>query len=205
MNDDAAPPRDANAESPANFLPAHNWGWFMFRGVLALILGILAILFPFSALVVFALVFAAFAFADGVMSLISGIRGATRKEHRWGALIFSGLVGIAVGVLYVIWPLLSTISYALVTLALLAAWAVLNGVFQVGAAIRLRKQITGEWLLGLSGLLSLLLGLAILAITMLVPGASILSVAWVIGAYALLAGITLIVLALRLRRTKPAA
>ena len=182
-------------------LPARNWGWFMLRGMLALILGVLALLFPFSALVAFALLFAAFAFADGVVSLISGIRGAGSREQRWGALIFSGIVGIAVGVLYVVWPMVSTISYALVTLALLSVWAVLSGVFQIGAAIRLRRQIRGEWLLGLSGLLSVLLGLAIVAITILVPGASIVSVGWIIGIWALIVGIAFVSLALRLRRT----
>jgi uncharacterized membrane protein HdeD (DUF308 family) len=183
----------------------HNWSWFMFRGVLALILGVLALLFPVSALIVFALVFAAFAFADGVIALISGIRGARERRERWGALVFSGLVGISIGILYVIWPMLSTISYALVTLALLAVWAVLTGVFQLSAAIRLRKQIKGEWLLGLSGLLAVLLGLAVVAITMVVPGASIISVGWIIGLWALISGFALVFLALRLRSAVKAA
>jgi uncharacterized membrane protein HdeD (DUF308 family) len=181
-------------------LPAQNWGWFLFRGILALVLGVLAILFPFSAVIVFALVFAAFAFVDGIVLLISGIRGVTHHGEHWGALIVAGLIGIAVGVIYVLWPMLSTISYALVTLALLAAWALSTGVFQIAAAIRLRKEIEGEWLLVLSGALSVILGLAILAFMWWVPGASIVSVGWVIGVYALINGFALVMLALRLRK-----
>lgn len=188
------------AEKRPDWLPAHNWGWFMFRGVLAIILGILALLFPFRTLVVFALVFAAYAFVDGIITLISGIRGAREKRERWGVLVLSGLIGIAVGILYLVWPMLSTISYAIVTLALLAGWAFFNGVLQIVAAVRLRKQISGEWLLGLSGFLSVLLGLAIVAITMFVPGASIISVGWIIGIWALFSGLGLVFLALRLRR-----
>lgn len=181
-------------------LPAHNWGWFLFRGILALVLGVLAVIFPFSAVVVFALVFAAFAFIDGIVLLVSGIRGATHHSEHWGALIVAGLIGIAVGVIYLLWPMLSTITYAFVTLALLAAWAVSTGALQIAAAIRLRREIEGEWLMALTGIISLILGIAILAFMWWVPGASIVSVGWVIGAYALVNGFALVMLALRLRR-----
>ena len=76
-------------------VPAHNWGWFMLRGVLALLLGIAAVIFPLSALFAFTMVFAAFAFVDGIASLISGIRGARVRGHRWGALVARGVVEAA--------------------------------------------------------------------------------------------------------------
>lgn len=183
----------------ARSLAAHNWGWFLFRGILALALGVLALIFPLRALAVFALVFAAFAFVDGIVMVISGVRGAASHRENWWALILAGLIGIGVGVLYLIWPMLSTISYALVTLTLLAIWALFTGIFQISAAIRLRKEIEGEWLMVLTGLLSILLGLAIVAVTWLVPGASIVSVGWIIGVYALLAGFALIALGIRLK------
>jgi len=177
-----------------------NWGWMLARGILALILGVLAIVFPASALYAFTLVFAAFLFVDGAFSLASVIRGATRKEDRWWAYVFRGAAGILVGVLFVLMPFVMTIGYAFATLVLLAAWSVTAGILEIAAAIRLRKEIKGEWLLGLSGALSILLGLGVMILFALFPVASILSVAWMIGVYAIAAGIVLIVQALRLKR-----
>ena len=183
-------------------LPAHNWGWFLFRGIIALILGLLAIFFPFSALTAFALLFALFAFVDGISLLVSGIAGATRHRERWWGLVIAGLVGIAVGVIYIAWPALSTISYALVFLVMVAIWAIVNGLGQIEAAIRLRREIEGEWLLAVAGTFSILLGVAILVVTATVPGASLISVGLIIGFWALLAGVALIALGFRLRGHK---
>lgn len=140
---------------------SRNWKWFVVRGILALILGAVAFLFPVSALFTFTMVFAAYAGADGVFSVIAGIRGATLKKERWWAFALRGLIGLAVAAVFVLMPFAATISYALATLGLLSAWAILTGMLEVIAAIRLRKVIEGEWLLGLSGLLSILLALAV--------------------------------------------
>jgi len=188
-------------EIPRN-LPAHNWGWFLFRGIIALILGLLAIFLPFSALTAFALLFALFAFVDGVSLLVSGIVGATRHRERWWGLVIAGLVGIAVGVIYIAWPALSTIGYAFVFLVMVAIWAIVNGLGQIEAAIRLRREIEGEWLLAVAGTFSILLGVAILVVTATVPGASLISVGLIIGFWALLAGVALIALGFRLRGHK---
>jgi uncharacterized membrane protein HdeD (DUF308 family) len=188
-------------EIPRN-LPAHNWGWFLFRGIVALILGLLAIFFPFSALTAFAFLFALFAFVDGVSLLVSGIAGATRHRERWWGLVIAGLMGIAVGVIYIAWPALSTISYAFVFLVMVAIWAIVNGLGQIEAAIRLRREIEGEWLLAVAGTFSILLGVAILVVTATVPGASLISVGLIIGFWALLAGVALIALGFRLRGHK---
>ena len=183
-------------------LPAHNWGWFLFRGIIALALGLLAIFFPFSALTAFAFLFALFAFVDGISLLVSGLAGAASHRERWWGLVVSGLVGIAVGVIYIAWPGLSTVSYGFVFLVMIALWAIVNGIGQIGAAIRLRREIRGEWLLAVAGVFSILLGVAILAVTATVPGASLLSVGLIIGFYALLAAVALIALAFRLRGHK---
>jgi len=195
-------PHPSFAGETPRVLPAHNWGWFLFRGLVALALGILAILFPFSAITAFAFLFALFAFVDGVGLVISGIAGATRHSERWWGLVIAGLIGIAVGVIYIAWPGLSTISYALVLLVIIAVWAIANGIGQISAAVRLRKEIEGEWLLATAGIFSILLGLAILYVTGAVPGASILSVGWIIGFYALFAAAALIALAFRLKHKK---
>lgn len=181
-------------------LPRENWGWFLARGLLLIVLGILALLLPGPALFAFATVFAAFCFVNGVMTLASGVRGARSREHRWWALVLSGMAGIVVGTMFVLFPLLFTFAYGLATVLLIAAWAMATGGLEVSAAIRLRKEIKGEWLLALSGVLSVLLGFAIVVLAAMTPGLSALSVAWLIGIYAVIAGVALTVLSLRLRK-----
>ena len=178
----------------------HNWGWFVVRGILALTLGVVAFLFPVSALFAFTMVFAAYAGADGLLSTIAGVRGATRKEERWWTLILRGIIGLAVAVLFLAVPFEANASYALATLSVLSAWAILTGVLEIAAAIRLRKEIEGEWLLALSGVLSLLLGIAVPVALYMNPPATILSVAWAIAIYAVIAGVVLIGYGLRLRQ-----
>ncbi len=177
-----------------------NWRWLLFRGALAICVGIIALLFPLGALFAFTLVFAAWSGADGILSLIAGIRGAVHATTRWWALVLRGIVGILVAVIVALVPDFATLGYAIVTLAIIAMWALVTGVLEIAAAIRLRKAIRGEWLLALSGFLSITLGLAISWLAMTDPRASIISVAWVIGVYALLAGLLMVVFALRLRR-----
>lgn len=180
-------------------LISRNWGWFLFRGILALILGILAIAFPFGAAFLFTAIFAAYVFIDGIFSLISGIQGARESRQRWISLVLSGLVGIALGIVFIAWPGASTTAYALVNVLLIAAWAVVTGVLQIVAAIRLRKVIEGEWLLGISGGLAMLLGVAVFIFALSDPRVSIVAIGWMIGLYAILVGIVLVVLAFKLR------
>ncbi len=196
----ASPFSTGSAYARGSALLRRNWGWIVFRGVLALLLGVVTILFPLNALLAFTLVFAAYAGADGILSLIAGVRGATKKEDRWWAMVLRGVIGIAAAVAVALMPELATLSYALVTLGVLIAWAFLTGAFEIAAAIRLRKEIKGEWLLGISGALSILLGVWVWAMLWLYPIASILSVAWVIVAWAFFAGFTLISLGFRLKR-----
>ena len=180
-------------------LPVHNWGWFMLRGVLALLLGVGAIVFPGSAVFAFTMVFAAYCFLDGIASLVAGMRGAREPGHRWGALIFSGIVGILIGILFLLMPLVATVTYSFIVMLMLAAWAILTGTLEIIAAVRLRKEIEGEWLLGLSGAISVLLGIAVIALVLPYPAASILSAAWLIAFFAFGTGIVLVTQALRLR------
>lgn len=192
---------DVNASAERPFV-ARAWGWFLVRGIIALILGVLAIAFPFKVAVVFTALFAAFAFVDGIFSIISGIQGAREKHQRWISLVLSGIVGVVIGVLFLIWPRASTVAYALVNVLLVASWAAITGAFQLAAAIRMRKEIEGEWLLGLSGALSVALGIGVFIFAMINPGASILAVGWMIGIYALIFGAVLMLLALKLRNVR---
>jgi len=185
---------------PEPVLTTHHPDWFILRGVLALALGVAAFLFPANALFAFTLLFAAYAGADGILSLIAGVRRASRKEKRWWGALLRGVVGIACAVIFVILPGLAVVSYALVTLGTVIAWALLTGAFEIAAAIRLRKEIEGECLMGLSGALSILLGLGVWAFLWLHPVATILSVGTMIAVWALFAGGVLIALGLRLRK-----
>lgn len=185
-------------------LVAQNWKWMMVRGVLALALGIAALLFPAGALFAFTMLFAAFAGVDGIASLIAGIQGAAHKEDRWIALVLRGVLGLVAAGLFVALPLEFTVSYALATLVLVAAWAIAVGLLEIVAAVRLRKEIRGEVLLALSGTITVGLGVAILVLLYLQPIASILSVAWLIGAWALLGGGLQMSLPWRLRASRQA-
>lgn len=162
-----------------------NWWTLALRGVAALAFGVLAFLWPGLTLAALILLWAVFALADGVMAVIAGGRG-----HWWSLLIF-GFVAIAAGVFALARPRLT----ALALLAVIAAWAILRGIFEIAAAIRLRRELTGEWLLMASGLLSIAVGVLLV----MFPRAGLLTIVWLIGAYAFAAGVLLLVLAFRLR------
>lgn len=180
-------------ESVRTFTPASPW--IALRGVVAIALGVTTFLFPLHALFTFTMVFAAFALVDGLTSLLAGIR---HRTHRW-AMILSGLVGVATAVLFVLMPLLMTVTYALIAPVLLAGWAVATGVLEIVAATQRSTSGKRNWLLGISGMLSVLLGLLVIGVLVRDPVATILTTAWLIGAYALAAGVVLIVLAFHLR------
>ena len=192
------------ATATAHHLPLHNWAWFVVRGVMALLLGVIALMAPGLTLFVFALVFAAYSFFDGVSQAIAGVRGAKHHTERYGALIFYGIVGMAIGVLFVIWPLVSTLVYAFMMIVLIGFWAVVTGIFELAAAMRLRKQIAGEWLLALSGAASVLLGAALLVMAVVETGLTIVAVSWIIAFYAFVSGISLVALGVRMRAPKNA-
>ena len=167
---------------------AHNWWTLVLRGLAAVIFGILAYVWPDITFTVLVLLFGAYALWDGVFAVIGAFR--TEGERRW-VLVLEGLVGIAAGLVTFFWPGAATLAI----LTIMAAWAIVTGVFEIIGAIRLRKEIEGEWFLLLSGLLSVLFGIALV----IWPVAGLVAVTWMIGAYAIVFGILLIVLGFRLR------
>jgi len=169
---------------------AHNWGWVLLRGLLAVVFGVIAFFEPQSAFAALVLLFGAYAFVDGVFALIALFRGAG-KDRFW-VLVLEAVVGIGIGILTIAHPA----TTALVLLYYVGIWAILTGVFELMAAIRLRKEITGEFWLGLAGVLSIAFGILLFV----VPGSAALALTIWIGAYAFIFGIMLILLAFRLRR-----
>jgi uncharacterized membrane protein HdeD (DUF308 family) len=166
---------------------AANWWALALRGLVAVLFGLLTFFLPGITLVTLVLLFGAYALVDGVFNVIAFFRVAS---HQW-ALLVEGVVGILAGLLTFAWPAIT----ALALLYLIAFWAILTGIFEVVAGIRLRKTIANEWLLLLMGFLSLSFGLLIL----FAPGAGALAIILWIGAYALVFGIFLLALAFRLR------
>ena len=128
------------------------------------------------------------------LSLIAVFAGTGRPSPRWW-LIVVGLAGIGVGVLTFLWPGLTTI----LLIYFIGAWSIVHGIFEIVGAIQLRKEIDNEWWLMLAGLLSVIFGVLVFAF----PGAGALALIWYIGAYAIVFGILLVALALRLRRHRP--
>jgi len=168
---------------------ARNWWLVVLRGVLSILFGLIAFFMPGITLAALVVVFGAWAFVDGIFAIVSAVSGQGGRP--WWGLVLRGFAGIVAGVLAFLWPGIT----AIVLLFVIAAWAIVGGVFEIVAAIRLRKQIEGEWLLGIAGALSVLFGILLL----LNPGAGALAVLWMIGAYAIVFGIINIVLGFRLR------
>ncbi|HTS81231.1 MAG TPA: HdeD family acid-resistance protein [Myxococcaceae bacterium] len=169
---------------------AHNWGWIALRGALAIVFGVVALAWPASAFTAIVLIFGAYAFVDGVFALIALFRGAA-KDRFW-VMVLEAVVGIGIGILTIARPA----ATALALLYYVGIWSILTGVFEVVAAVRLRKEITGEFWLGLAGVLSIAFGILLFV----VPVAAALALTIWIGVYALLFGVTLLLLAFRLRR-----
>jgi uncharacterized membrane protein HdeD (DUF308 family) len=169
---------------------ALSWWALALRGAAAILFGILALIFPPSAVAALILLFGAWALLDGVFTLMAAAR-APRAGKRWGSLAFQGAVSVLAGLVAFFWTGLT----ALALVMLIGAWSIIIGAAEIAAAVRLRRQIEGEWLLGLSGVLSVLFGILLL----IAPGAGMVALAIWIGAYAIALGVLLVALALRLR------
>jgi len=170
---------------------ASRWGYVVFRGVIAVLFGLIAFSRPGGMALSMVLVFGCFAFAGGIATVVAAARGGRAGEPRWGSLLLEGLLAIAIGVAAVLWPAAVALSFVWV----IGAWALISGGLEIATAIRLRKIIEHEWALGLTGLLSIAFGL----LMFYRPIAGGLAVVWWLGAYALFTGILMIVVGFRLR------
>jgi uncharacterized membrane protein HdeD (DUF308 family) len=167
-----------------------NWWALGLRALAAILLGIIALALPGPTLAAIVIVFGIYAITDGVLAIIAAIRGIRRKE-RWGAMLFEGIIGIVAGAIALVWPGIGALALTF----LVAGWALATGALEIAAAIRLRKIMTGEWLLMIAGILSIVLGVLVAAF----PGVGALTLVWWLGAYALAYGVISLVLALRVR------
>ncbi len=165
-----------------------NWWVIALRGVFAIAFGILAFLWPGIALATLILLFGIYALADGICAVVTAVTHKIGIQRWW--TFFAGIVSIIAGILAFTWPGIT----ALVLLYLIAAWAVVTGIFEILAAIELRKELSHEWLLILTGIVSVAFGVLVTAN----PGAGALSIIWLISIYAVILGVLLVVLGFRL-------
>ncbi|HSD55073.1 MAG TPA: HdeD family acid-resistance protein [Burkholderiales bacterium] len=169
---------------------SRNWWLLLLRGIIAILFGVLTYFQPGISLATLVLLFGAFAFADGVIEVWQAV-SARKERENWWVLLLGGLLGIGVGVLTLVHPGVT----ALALLFYIAIWAVATGVLEIVAAIRLRKEIEGEWLLGLAGVASVLFGVLLI----MRPDAGALAVLWLIATYAIVFGVILVLLAFKAR------
>lgn len=173
---------------------ARYWWATTLRGVVAVLFGLMAIIWPQITILVLVVLFGAYALVDGAIALGTAAFGWHAATDRRGWLIVEGIVGLLAGIAAFVWPGIT----ALVLLWLIAAWALVTGVLEIAAAIRLRREVRGEWLLALGGALSVLFGILLLVW----PATGALALVILIGCFAIVFGVVLIGLGLRLRRLR---
>ena len=170
---------------------ARNWWLVVLRGVLGILFGLTTFLWPGLTFLVLVLMFGVYAMIDGIVAIIAGVTGS-KYSQRWWIFLVEGIIGLAAGVITILRPGLA----AFVLIAVIASWAILTGILEIAAAIRLRREITNEWMMAFAGFVSIVLGVLLF----FQPAAGGLVITLMIGAYALIFGIVLVVLGFRLRK-----
>jgi len=171
-------------------LYAGSWWTIALRGVAAIVFGLIALFLPADALLALILVFSAFALVNGISTIIMAFR-ERNAYSRWWVLFLQGALSVVVGVIAFIWPGLTTFTL----LYFIAFWAITSGVFEIIAAIEMRKVINNEWFLALSGVLSIIFGVLLI----IYPSSGALALVWLIGSYSIVFGVMLLLVAFRLR------
>jgi len=168
------------------------WWTVALRGVVAILFGLAAFLWSGLTLQVLIALFGVFVLLDGLFTI--AIAFNTRKVYtRWWGFLLQGIVGVAVGIIAFAWPAVT----ATAMLYMIAFWAIAIGSLELMAGIGICRDVDGGWLLGSGGFLTILLGVALLVW----PGAALLSMIWLIGAYAIFFGVVLIAFGFKLRKT----
>lgn len=169
---------------------SQNWWLIVLRGILAILFGVLAFVWPALTWLTLIILFGVYAIVDGIVAIVTGL-GKAKDSSRWWAFLLEGLLGIGAGIVALVLPELTT----LVLIYMIAIWAVITGILEIAAAVRLRDEISNEWVLGLSGFISMALGILLFV----QPAAGGLVIIWTIAGYALVFGILLVILGFRLR------
>jgi uncharacterized membrane protein HdeD (DUF308 family) len=171
---------------------ATTWREPMLRGVLAIVVGVVLFAFPISATIVLAIAFGVFVLFDGVFAIAHAVRNPHAEAGTWWAMLARGIVGVVVGLFAIVFP---TIAAAVLG-TMIAIWAIIAGVLEIGAGFRIRHDVPRETTLIVVGALTIVLGVVLL----FVPLVAVIAQIWVFAAFAIVAGIGLVTYALQLRR-----
>ncbi len=171
-------------------LLSRNWWGLELRGALTVAFGLLALFLPAITLGALVLAFGIYALAEGTVLVAMSFN--RQYVRHWWITLLQGIVGIGAGIVTFLWPAITAVAL----LGIIAVWAVLTGILEITGAVRLRKEIQGEWLLVLSGILSLVFAYILISN----PAAGALALVWVIGVYAVIFGILQIALGARVHR-----
>ncbi|MCI2393899.1 HdeD family acid-resistance protein [Aliiroseovarius sediminis] len=173
-----------------------SWWIFLLRGIAAIVFGIMAFVWPALTLSVLLVLFGFYVLIDGIFGLIDAVRYRDRLPRVW-PLVLESVLGLVVGLMVLLWPGVTS----LVLLMFIAAWAVVGGLIRIVLAFQIRKEITGEWVLILGGILSILFGGLLVAL----PQVGLVTLVWLVGFYAIAFGVLFVMLAFRLRKLGTAA
>ena len=168
---------------------ARSWWVWLLRGIAAIVFGIIAFVSPAATLLALVIVFGIYAIFDGVLAVVTAFQIREDAKH-WWVVLLEGLAGILFGIIALVYPLIT----AGALLLLIAFWAVVTGIMEIIAAIRLRREITNEWSLILTGIFSVILGVMLFVF----PGAG-LALVWTIGLYAVFFGVLMIIFGFEVR------
>ncbi|RYD77380.1 MAG: HdeD family acid-resistance protein [Verrucomicrobiaceae bacterium] len=172
---------------------AKYWWLMLIRGVAAITFGVLAWIWPGMTWIILLTFYAVFCLVEGISALSLGLTGG-KGNRIWWQMLLVGCLAIGAGIVTVFWPGLTS----LVLVVVIASWAIVRGIVEIGAAFRLRHEVHGEWMLALAGFLSILFGGILLAR----PGIGLLSIIWMMAAFAVTTGILLILFSLKLHHLK---
>jgi uncharacterized membrane protein HdeD (DUF308 family) len=173
---------------------AESWWAVGLRGLFGIVFGLICLLVPAAAILSLVLLFSAYMFVDGAFAIVAGVKAA-RNGERWGLLLLEGVVDIAAGAVALFWPAITAVAFVL----LIALWALISGALMLTAAFSLNMD-HGRWWLALGGLASVIFGVVLVIAP--VVGAVVLT--WWLGAYALIFGVLLLVLAFQLHGRREA-
>jgi len=180
---------------PVKQLLSRFWWLILLRGIVSILFGVIAIAWPGQTLVTIAMMFAAFVFIDGIFEVVHALGHRQEIEH-WGLLLMEGVFGIIFGALALQAPELTTAIGGVIIVFYIAAWAIITGVIRIAMAVRLCKEIEGEWLLGLGGVVSILFGILMMAR----PSAGALALLYIVAGWAILVGAIQVAFAFRMRQ-----
>lgn len=166
------------------------WWAVALRGILAVLFGIIALIFTGQTLLALVYVFGAFALLSGLMEIVTAVR-AGEAHVRWGWLAVAGIVGVAAGIVSFVWPGIT----ALALLFVIAAWAIISGVAEIAFALSWPDTLAHPWLAALSGAISVVFGILLVVW----PRSGVIALTWLVGIYAIIYGATQLYYAYRLQ------